>query len=270
MTRTIGPSRGVLQYPPGPGVFHHARIAPPAGLMSCVQHFWIVQWDLQGSAPQVRETLPHPNVHLVIDAQGAHIHGVHLGRFEAILEGRGGVVGVKFRPGGFRPFLRRSVSTLRNRTITLEQVFGQRAASLAADVFSRADDEGMTEAVSDFLAAHLPPPDSTVERVASIVDAIEADRNLVTVEQLLARWRVAKRPLQRLFNEYVGVGPKWVINRYRLHEALERLHAGAPVDWSQLALELGYFDQSHFIRDFRSLVGRSPAQYVRALRDDKQ
>jgi AraC-like DNA-binding protein len=58
---------------------------------------------------------------------------------------------------------------------------------------------------------------------------------------------------------------KWVINRYRLHEALERLHMGASVNWTDLALELGYFDQSHFIRDFRSLVGYSPVQYARIV-----
>jgi AraC-like DNA-binding protein len=69
--------------------------------------------------------------------------------------------------------------------------------------------------------------------------------------------------LQRWFNEYVGVGPKWVINRYRLHEAIERLAGDLPVDWTQLALELGYFDQAHFIRDFKALVGVPPAAYVR-------
>jgi AraC-like DNA-binding protein len=92
---------------------------------------------------------------------------------------------------------------------------------------------------------------------------IAVDRTITTVEQVLHRWRLGKRMLQRLFNEYVGVGPKWVINRYRLHEAIERLAGDPPKDWTQLALELGYFDQAHFIRDFKALVGRPPAAYVR-------
>ena len=71
------------------------------------------------------------------------------------------------------------------------------------------------------------------------------------------------RALQRLFREYVGVSPKWVINRYRLHEALEQIAAGGAIDWSALALDLGYFDQAHFIRDFRRLVGVSPGAYAR-------
>lgn len=56
-----------------------------------------------------------------------------------------------------------------------------------------------------------------------------------------------------------------MIQRYRLHEAIAQLQAHAPRDWSRLALELGYFDQAHFARDFRALVGQSPSEYVRSL-----
>lgn len=76
---------------------------------------------------------------------------------------------------------------------------------------------------------------------------------------------VSLRPLQRHFLRYVGVNPKWVIQRYRLHEAAERLKAG-PVDLASLALELGYFDQAHFTRDFRAIVGMSPGAWAVSLR----
>jgi AraC-like DNA-binding protein len=82
------------------------------------------------------------------------------------------------------------------------------------------------------------------------------------VEDLVARWEMPTRTLQRLFARYVGVTPKWVIRRYRLHEAAERL-AVPGVSQSQLAAELGYSDQAHFIRDFRAVVGMSPAAYGR-------
>jgi AraC-like DNA-binding protein len=71
------------------------------------------------------------------------------------------------------------------------------------------------------------------------------------------------RALQRLFSEYVGVGPKWVIQRLRLHEAIAQVQQGHAVSWAALAQSLGYFDQAHFIADFRRLVGRTPAQYAR-------
>jgi AraC-like DNA-binding protein len=98
---------------------------------------------------------------------------------------------------------------------------------------------------------------------AEIVDAIAVDRELTTVERVAAHWRLGMRTLQRLFSDEFGIGPKWVINRFRLHEALEQMQQGRDVRWSELALELGYSDQAHFIRDFKALVGRTPADYAR-------
>lgn len=262
MNRPVGEPRGILRHAPGPGVFHHARIAPSPLLAGVVQHFWIVRWDLRGSEPQLRETLPHPNVHVVFEQGRTRIQGIHSGRFTRVLEGQGSVFGVKFRPGGFRPFLRRSVSGLRDGSLALEEVFAD-SADVETELLALQRDEEQVAIAERFLAARLPPDDPDVARVADIVDTIAVDRDITTVEQAMERWNLGKRTLQRLFNDYVGIGPKWVINRYRLHEALDRVDEGAAVDWTQLALELGYFDQAHFIRDFKALVGRSPGEYAR-------
>jgi len=262
VTDAVGKARGVLRHDREAGAFHHARVAPGAPLRAFVEHFWIVRWDLRGHAPQRRETLPHPNVHLVIERGRTRIFGVHSARFTRLLEGAGCVFGVKFRPGGFRPFLRRSVATIANGSLSLRDVFGSAADTLEDDVLACADDDGRIDAASRFLGAHLPAPDANVERAAGIVADIARDRGMTRVEELARRHGTTMRALQRLFNDYVGVGPKWVIKRYRLHEAVEQLNADLPVDWAALALDLGYFDQSHFIRDFRRLVGRPPADYA--------
>jgi transcriptional regulator GlxA family with amidase domain len=82
------------------------------------------------------------------------------------------------------------------------------------------------------------------------------------VEELAAMHHLAPRTLQRLFKRYVGVGPKWVLKRLRIHQATERLAEPNPRPWTELALDLGYYDHAHFIRDFRLVVGRSPAKYA--------
>ena len=76
-----------------------------------------------------------------------------------------------------------------------------------------------------------------------------------TVAELADRFAVSQRTLQRAFADCVGVGPKWVLQRYRMHEAAERIAAGEPPDAAALAFDLGYFDQSHFIRDFTTQIG---------------
>jgi AraC-like DNA-binding protein len=82
---------------------------------------------------------------------------------------------------------------------------------------------------------------------------------------VVSRLHISKRTMQRLFSQYVGVSPKWVIKRYRLHDAAEQVASGSIEDWARLAAELGYFDQAHFIKDFKKLVGQTPGEYARML-----
>jgi AraC-like DNA-binding protein len=71
-----------------------------------------------------------------------------------------------------------------------------------------------------------------------------------------------ERRLQRLFAEYVGVSPKWVIRRARLHEAARFADAGGDVDWATLATDLGYSDQAHLTREFTATLGMPPSRYA--------
>lgn len=97
-----------------------------------------------------------------------------------------------------------------------------------------------------------------------LVKHILQETNIKTVDDLVERAGIGKRTLQRLFSEYVGASPKWVIRRYRLHELVERINSGYKLELADVALELGYFDQAHLINDFRSIVGYSPLQYQKA------
>jgi AraC-like DNA-binding protein len=255
--------RGVLSPVAASGELLHGRVAASEPLRSVVQHFWSVRWDLRGADPFIPETLPHPNVHMVFEAAGARIVGVHTGRFTTSLEDRGWVFGVKFRPGAFRPYFGSSVASLRDRSVPIDEVFGTKGVALARQVSDLRGEAEKAAAVERFLNERQTPSDPNVERVGSIVDEIAENRDIVSVEQVVEQQRLGKRALQQLFNSYVGVGPKWVINRYRLHEAIERLQAGAPINFTELAMELGYFDQAHFNRDFRKLVGCTPAAFAR-------
>src|SRR5262249_15232828 len=120
--------------------------------------------------------------------------------------------------------------------------------------------------VEDFLRSRRPERDDDADRVSEMVYRVAAEAEIHRVEHLATRFGLSTRTLQRLFSKYVGVSPKWVIQRYRLHEAAERLAAGKSIHQAELALDLGYTDQAHFVRDFKSIVGVSPAAYARAAR----
>lgn len=125
-----------------------------------------------------------------------------------------------------------------------------------------ADETELVRVVEEFLRASLVPPDPTAETVAAIVARIAAEPDITRVDILADRLGTSVRRLQRSFAEYVGASPKWVIRCYRLAEVSRRLESGIAFDWACLAAELGYADQAHFTRDFRSMVGEPPTRYA--------
>jgi AraC-like DNA-binding protein len=251
--------RGILHPQEGAAHFRLTRHRPAADLAGLVERHWIVSWDLRGRAPYTSQVIPHPSVNLVIEPHGAHVYGVATVRFERRLEGAGKAVGTKFRPGGFHPFVGFPVAELTDASVSLGELFGPAGDELAERAAGASDPTALVEA---FLRERAPAHDPNVDLIAWIVRGMLDEPQITRVAELAARHGMSARTLQRLFRTYVGVSPKWVLQRYRLHEAAERMAGGRHGDWAQLALELGYFDQAHFSKAFKALVGSSPAEYA--------
>jgi len=262
-----GKARGILNLQAGKK-FRLNRLLPDPDLRASIEHYWIVAWDLRGQPPFVSETLPHPSVHVVFEPGASHIVGVMEGKFSRTLAGEGRVFGIKFRPAAFYPLLGAPVATLSNANWPLAKVFGAAGDAFAAGLLAMQEDESRAALDNAFLRQRLPLPDSATLEAQGIVAAIMDDRTILKVEDVVRRSGVNKRALQRMFRRYVGVSPKWVIQRYRLHEAAEQLAAGTVTAGPDLALSLGYFDQAHFIRNFKAVVGVPPAGYAQRLRQD--
>lgn len=238
--------------------FRRREPAPP--LRPYLEHYWLIDWDLdQAYASHV---VPHPSVNIVFqryegEAPFAEVAGIGLGLFTQKLEGRGRVCGIQFRPGGFRPFAPdHPVSDWTGRRVRLPDAAPE-------PVLSPDDEDDRVAALDTYLLALGPHPDPQADQAMTLVDHIRTDRTIRRVADFARAEGVSVRLLQRLFAAYVGVGPKWVILRYRIHEALERAETSADVDWAALAAELGYADQAHLVRDFTATVGVPPATYAR-------
>nr|WP_232233887.1 AraC family transcriptional regulator [Micromonospora chokoriensis] len=141
------------------------------------------------------------------------------------------------------------------------------AGRLAApqEVVCAGTDDERCGALDALLTGWSPEPDPMAGEAVRLAEAIRTDRTVLRVDDFAARHDLPVRRLQRLFMEYVGVGPKWVIRRYRLQEAVEQA-AGGPLSWADLAADLGYSDQAHLVRDFTAVAGVSPAAYARSVR----
>src|SRR5690606_27785162 len=202
---------------------------------------------LRGQPPHRQETLPHPAVNLVVQRGETRFYGIRSGIFSIVLEGEGRVFGVKLRPGAFRLFSGAAVP-LGDATFEVDETLGVDAATLENAILPLEEDTAMVRTAESFLRERCPPRDPAVDRVTEIADYIAGDRAVLRVEQVAERFGLHKRTLQRLFTDYVGVSPKWVIQRYRLQEAVDQLSDGTVESLSALALSLGYSDQAHFNR----------------------
>jgi AraC-like DNA-binding protein len=253
--------RGVLRPSVAADRFGLVRVAPSGPLAPFVDYYWIVRWDLRGQPPHEQTILPHPNVNLVFEVSGAGIYGVDRSLFVRQLSGRGKALGVRFRAGCFRPFWGAPVSQLSDRVVPGVRVFGPLAEKTRQEIMLAEADAEMTSHAESLLFSALPERDPVAEQVADLVTLITSSAWLRRVDQLAVVSGLSARRLQRLFADYVGVNPKWVMRRARLHEAALRADGGEPVDWAALASDLGYADQAHLTRDFTATLGVPPSHY---------
>ncbi|MBX3232937.1 MAG: AraC family transcriptional regulator [Labilithrix sp.] len=244
--------------------FTLTRRAPSPALAPYVDRYWIVRWDL--AAPYTQETLPHPQINLVLGTHRPGLHGVCTTRFAADLTGRGWGLGTKFKSGAFRAFWPSPLRELTDRGLSVADAFGAEGAALVAAASAATSDEERIALVERFLLLRAGPVDDDALLAERAVSLATADASIARVADLAARIGVSVRKLERTFRSHVGVSPGWVIRRFRVQEAAERVAHGVAIDWPALASDLGYFDQAHFIREFKSQIGCTPGDYARRVR----
>jgi len=239
------------------------RRAPGDALAPYVDYHWYVGWRV--GKPYRQQVVPQPRIHVAAEQGRLLVHGISREPFVRTLTGTGHVLGASFRPGWFRCLLRSSVAALADRVVPAGDVLGVDDRAAAEEILGTDDVSVMVAAMERYLLAARPVPDPVADEVAALVAWAEGQHDLTRAEDLAAHAGVSLRSLQRVFSDYLGIGPKWVIARYRLLDAAAAAHGGDPVDWAALAASLGFTDQAHLTRAFTAVVGTPPATYRREL-----
>ncbi|WP_033261637.1 AraC family transcriptional regulator [Amycolatopsis vancoresmycina] len=260
--------RGIVAGATARTMFTLTRHPPAPELAEFVDYHWILRWDRTGKPPYEQRVLPNLAVHVTFFPGASGVHGPARAVFSHRLTGRVQGLGVRFRPGCFRAFLGGPVRDIADRAVPLADVFGPAAARAAESVQSARDDAEMVRAVDNLLIANPVRLSPAAREAAEAVESIARDPGITRVAQLCADTGLTTRSVQRMFAEHVGCPPKWAIRIYRLNDAAQRLVTEGQPDYAGLAVRLGYSDQSHFIRDFRTVTGLSPAEYVRTAGAD--
>lgn len=246
-----------------------ARYAAPPELADLVRRFWVPVWSLPDREVSVQRVLQYPVCQVVLGPDGGRLVGPHSGLNTEELRGSGWVLGAMMQPAAGALLLGGPVSGLANQERDLATVDSLDSAGLVEQVRAvmaagPADPTRQQEAcglVADALAVLLPVDEEGL-LVNAVVELVEGDRTIRRVGQVCDKLDLTERTLQRLTSRRVGLSPKWLIQRRRLHDAADRLRAGDDVDLARVAAELGYADQAHFTRDFRAVTGLTPGAFA--------
>ena len=179
-------------------------------------------------------------------------------------------MGVVFRPGGARSFFEVPSHDFYNQVVPLDVVWGSQTAQLRDrlrevvtvggkfQVFETALLQAMQRGAEERLALH-----------PSVQYALREFRrapHIRTVIGVSGEAGLSRRRFSQLFREQVGIPPKLYCRLVRFREVVRQVAAGGPVDWADVALAGGYYDQAHLAHEFRDFSGMSPSSYLVAER----
>ena len=238
------------------------RTPPCVALQPLIEFFYEISWNMSAGENQLIESLPAPSVHLIFMNGEAEISGPIKRRFSYVMENQGYLFGAKFWPGSFRMICDEPSSNLTNKQLPAELVLGDSVLPVANAIFCADQAAKKLTIVQNYLSFLYKPNEERIPVIKKIFVDIEEHKSIFTVVQLAALQKVTVRSLQRLFKEYVGVSPKWAIQLFRLREAAQQMESQNHIDFSRLALELGYSDQAHFSNHFKRITGKTPTSYV--------
>ncbi|GAA4605701.1 AraC-like DNA-binding protein [Actinoplanes octamycinicus] len=175
-------------------------------------------------------------------------------------------VGVHFKPWGLAPFLPMPAAELCDRPATVEQIWGRPAAAALRHRLTSADaPDDMLTVLQEELVRRLRVIDG-LDLVRELSSAVAASGGTVPISDIGVAARASSTYLAKRFKAVVGVTPKRLARSYRFSFTVLALDVTAPIDWRDVAAGAGYFDQAHFVREFREFTGLTPTRYVEVRR----
>lgn len=169
---------------------------------------------------------------------------------------------VQFHPGGASPFLRVPVSDLNNKVVPAEILFGDSIFDLHEALRAANSEEAMFARTTEFLMERAQFDDSPARAlVDEMIDAIRVNAGAQLKDIVEASGYSQKQAIFQ-FKKYVGLNPKAFQRIVRFGEILAAVKEKETVSWSKIAADCVYYDQSHFIREFKAFCGYSPKEFL--------
>lgn len=175
--------------------------------------------------------------------------------------GNSGIIAARFLPEGLNPFLTIPVSSLGNKAVGLEKIFGAEGKTLEETVISASETRQRIKLIEQFLTKILKKPQAIDTITKACVKEIFQSQGQTAVMELTHKVNINRRNMERRFATAIGMSPKQLAKVVRLQAAVKMLGQKKIRSLTSLAHENGYYDQAHFIKDFKEFSGISPKMF---------
>lgn len=251
-----------------------------AHLVKCVWNYAADTTEIEGRPerivpdgnPELVVHYGHPFSEYTAEGKQPQPRGFMMGQMTRPLaldpsQGAPGIVGIRFHPAGSRAMLGAGMDEFTDQRLALEDIAPRATSSLVDRIASAADARERCDILQDFVA-HTAAVNARYQDdgVNRWVGLISRANGCISVSGLARDNDISSRQLERRFRMQVGVPPRLYANVVRFRSVFDTLSSDAKPDWVGLALDAGYFDQSHMIRDFHRFLGCSPSEFMTELR----
>ena len=252
---------------------------PPAPLSAYVDLLWYYAGFQREHAKE--RLLPTGTVDLVINLRedevrtydpddtsrcqrypGSVVVGVHSRYFVLDTTEQNDVIGIHFRPGGAFPFLAPPADAFHNAHVDLQAVWGSEAVLIRERLLEATTPEARFAVLEQALLARLRRSPEPHDAVLHALRCIDRAPQLGTIASLTERIGLRPKRFIQLFTQQVGLTPKLYCRVRRFQRVIGAVNQRREVDWADVAAGCGYYDQAHFIRDFRAFSGLNPGAYL--------
>ncbi len=175
--------------------------------------------------------------------------------------GTTGIIAARFLPDGLAPLLDIPVVSLENKAVGIEKIFGKEGKLLESLIINSTNNEERKKILQFFLLQRIVNPATINKITKSCLETIFLAHGKIGISELAKKTAINKRKLERTFITAVGMSPKQLSKIIRLQNTISMLNKKQYNSLTELAYENGYYDQAHFIKDFREFTGISPKSF---------
>lgn len=241
----------------------YREYAPHTALAPFVQCYWSITPPFP---PVTNRVMPDGCIDILVTVgpkqYGAMIVGTMQQSEVIALDGQMAFVGVRFKPGGAAPFLRLPLHELTDAELNLNQLWGKDAVHLTERLVEITPVREQVRHIEQFLLARCYDISSLDKILAEAVYLIRSTQGNLTSKELTSRLFLSERQLERRFRIGTGLTPKLFTRIVRFRRAVQVLQHQRNIPLERLAVDLGFYDQAHFIHDFKTFSRLTPTEYL--------